>query len=71
MTLDQQLFYAKDAAYILYQNGSNRHADAILQLLESVRNMQTRMSEMTWNTSPDRSGGQFTDQEIADRQNWI
>ena len=46
MTLDEQLFYAKDAAYILYQNGSDRHADAILQLLETVRNMQIQMSEM-------------------------
>ena len=46
MTLDEQLFYAKDAAYILYQLGNARHADAILQLLETVRNMQVQMSEM-------------------------
>lgn len=46
MTLDEQLFYAQDAANILYQHGSDRHADAILQLLETVRNMQIQMSEM-------------------------
>jgi hypothetical protein len=71
MTIEQQVFYTKDAASTLRQNGCNHHADAILQLLESFKFLQERNSELSWNTSPDRSGGQFSDQEISDSQNWI
>lgn len=64
LTIEEQMYYAKDAAGILQQNGSEQHANAILQLLDTVKRLREEASELSWRTNPDRSGGQFTQSEI-------
>lgn len=49
MSVNHQMFHAKIAAYMLRQNGtviSDRCADAIDQLVETMQSMQIQMSEM-------------------------
>lgn len=36
---------------------------------ETQKKLYDRISELSWSTSPDRSGGQFTDEEISRSQN--
>lgn len=44
----------------------------IQRLRAKVREQSERLSTYTWTTSPDRSGGQFSDSEILDsyRNRW-
>lgn len=83
MSVEQQVFLASIAAEILEKNSTTmsiRYADAINQLIattkelqDTIKQLQNDKVELSWKNSPDRSGGQFTQEEILyypDRDNW-
>lgn len=44
----------------------DRAADAIMLLIEAeLKALQDKLTEQSWAINSDRSGGQFTDEEIA------
>lgn len=42
----------------------------ILTLQKRVADLEEQARERSWQTNPDRSGGQFTDDEINRRDTW-
>jgi uncharacterized protein YlxW (UPF0749 family) len=44
--------------------------EAITSLQKRVADLEAQASERSWQTNPDRMGGQFTDEEISRRDTW-
>lgn len=75
MSVERQVYLASIAAEVLVKNStvmSIRYADAINQLIattkelqDTIKQLQNDKSEFSWKNSPDRSGGQFTQEEIS------
>ena len=42
----------------------------IFTLQKRVADLEAQATERSWQTNPDRSGGQFTDEEINRRNDW-
>lgn len=43
----------------------------LIMAADRIGNLKKKNSEMSWQTNPDRSGGQFTEDEIDNSGRWI
>lgn len=54
--------------------GVDRLAEWFLYHIEirdrRIKELEEKISNLSWEVNPDRMGGQFTDQEILDSQSW-
>lgn len=51
-------------------SGLYTEAKCALDAIKEIETLRSKLNELSWKANPDRSGGAFTNEELADKNTW-